>query len=153
MFQYDVAGFVPKNQLNKYLYESIKRAITLIEEDRPYMQILPVYMPNRQEKYMDMKIPLNDIILIESINKVSYVHTTRDTYQVYHIQFTKLVEKFTGLGFLDIHRTCIVNPKYVSSVGESNIYLDNGEILIMSRRKRKEVLNKLVNNIYEEVIR
>jgi len=63
------------------------------------------------------------------------------------------VDKFTGLGFLDIHRTCIVNPKYVRSVGESNIYLDNGEILIMSRRKRKEVLNKLVNNIYEEVIR
>lgn len=152
MFQYDVVGFVPKNRLEVYLSSSIERAIDKMKEEIPQIFVLQIYEPNKLEKYVDMKLRLNDIILFESVNKKVYVKTVHENYQLYHIQYSKLVDKFIEFGFLDIHRTCIVNSKYVSAIGEKDIYLDTGEVIGMSRRKRKEVLAQMAGILYKEVL-
>ena len=151
MFQYDVLGFLPKDKLSLYLRDTIKRVIKKIEEDQPQMQLFrssDVY-----SRILEIKMPLNDIKYIECLHRKIFLHSVSDSYQLYHYQFTELVEKYSELGFLDIHRTCIVNPKFVTKIGETSVWLDDQTELLMSRRKRKRVLESFVESIYEGVVR
>lgn len=151
MFQYDVLGFLPKDKLNKYLGETIKRAIRIIEEDQPKMQFFRIY--DSYERIAEIKMPLNDIKYIEILHKNIILHCVWENYELYHYQFVELVNKYLQFGFLDIHRACIVNPRFVAKIGDSSVWLDDGEELVMSRRKRKGVMKYFVENVYEGVMK
>lgn len=151
MFQYDVLAFIPKDKIEVYLSDAIKRAVCSMEEDQPKMQIFRIY--DTYERISEIKLPLNDIRYIEVLQRKVFVHTIIDVYELYHYQFSELVEKYSKLGFLDIHRTCIVNPKFVMKVSESSVSLDNGEVLIMSRRKKKQVMEQFAQEVYEGIIK
>lgn len=146
-FQYDVIAFIPKDKIGKYLPDAIKRAIISLEEDRPRMQIFRVYDTYR--RIAEIKIPLNDIRYIEVLQRKIFLHSIADVYELYHYQFSELVGKYVSVGFLDIHRTCIVNSKFIVKVGENAVWLDNGEELMMSRRKKKKVLEQFAKDVYE----
>lgn len=148
MFQYDVIGFLPKSNLDKYMPDTVARVVKKIEEEMPMMQFFQIYSSKGAGKTAELKIALNNIIFFEIINREIQIHTIFGAYQLYHCKFSDIVKKYVKLGFLDIHRTCIVNAKYVVSVGETSVDLDNGESLLMSRRKRKQVLGKFLDDIY-----
>lgn len=150
MFQHDVIGFLPKNNLKKYLGDTVKRVVKKIEEEKPEIQFFQVYGEKNADKILELKLPLNNIIYFEVINREIYMYTVYGKFRLYHYKFSDIVRKFIALEFLDIHRTCIVNAKFVISVGETTVYLDNGQELIMSRRKRKQVLGSFLDDIYRE---
>ncbi|WP_207745617.1 LytR/AlgR family response regulator transcription factor [Roseburia faecis] len=149
MFQYDVSAFLPKNKIQVYLEESINRVIKEIEEDYPKMQFFQVY--DSQERIAEIKLALNDIKYIEVLQKRIYIHSVYGSYELFHYKFKDLVEKYTKMGFLDIHRTCIVNPKFVVKIGENSVWLDDRSELLLSRRKRKQVLESFIEDVYEEL--
>lgn len=151
MFQYNVLAFLPKDKLKIYLHDCIIRAIKAIEEDRPQMQYFRIY--DTYDRIAEIKVPLNDIKYIEVLQRKVYLHSVTDSYQLYHYQFNHLAVKYLKSGFLDIHRTCIVNPKFVMKVGESSVWLDNGAELFMSRRKRKQVMESFIADVYEGIIK
>ena len=91
---------------------------------------------------MEIKVPLNDIIYFECLNREVYLYTKRATFTLHHCQFSDIIQKYSSLGFVDIHRTCIVNLKYIFSVDETEIRLDNGIRLPLSRRKRQHIFDK-----------
>ena len=146
-FQYDVIAFIPKDKIGKYLPDAIKRAIISLEEDRPRMQIFKVY--DTYKRISEIKVPLNDIRYIEVLQRKIFLHSIIDVYELYHYQFSELVERYVSMGFLDIHRTCIVNLKFIVKVSENAVWLENGEELMMSRRKKKKVLEQFAKDVYE----
>lgn len=141
-FQYDVIGFLPKTVIQKRLPEVIKQVIERINEDKPRIQIFKVNKSTMDNGIMEIKVPLDDIMYFECINREVYLYTKREVFTLHHCQFSEVVQKYIPLGFIDIHRTCIVNVKYIFSVGETEIYLDNGAQLPLSRRKRLYILDK-----------
>lgn len=146
-FQYDVMAFIPKDKIGKYLPDAIKRAIIALEEDRPQMQIFKIY--DTCKCVSEIKLPLNDIRYIEVLQRKVFMHSIMDVYELYHYQFSELVERYGPMGFLDIHRTCIVNSKFIVKISDNAVWLDNGEELMMSRRKKKKVLEQFAKDVYE----
>jgi len=138
-FQYDVIGFLPKFLIHKKITNIIALAIKKIYDDNPHFQIFKVNLLNETIK---IKIPLDDIMYFESVNRKIYLYSRRETYNLQGYQFSKICTDFIPLGFMDIHRTCIVNIKYIYSIEKTKIGLENGITLPMSRHKRQEVLNK-----------
>jgi DNA-binding LytR/AlgR family response regulator len=106
------------------------------------MQIFKVYKNLAYDGSMEIKVPLDDIMYFECINRQVYLFTKRETFTLYRSQFCEIVHKFTPLYFVDIHRTCIVNLKYIFSVDETEVRLDNGIRLPLSRRKRQNIFDK-----------
>ena len=55
--------------------------------------------------------------------------------------YTKAFSIFKGKilrkNFVEIHRTCIVNIRYIYSINEIDVTLDNNNRLPLSRRQRK----------------
>ncbi len=139
-FQYDVIGFLPKSLIHERLTDVITQVIDRINEDNPKTQIFKVVKsPNGS---MDIKVPLDDIIYFECINRKVFLYTKRETFILHNCQFSEIVQKYLPLEFVDIHRSCIVNIKYIFSIDETEISLDNGIRLPLSRRKRQNIFDK-----------
>lgn len=139
-FQYDVIGFLPKDLLQKHISEVIKQVVDRIKEDNPRIQIFRV--KKSTDGVMEIKVPLDDIMYFECINREVYLYTKRETFVLHHCQFSDIIQKYISFDFVDIHRTCIVNLKYIFSVDETEIRLDNGIRLPLSRRKRQHIFDK-----------
>ncbi|MBE6083326.1 MAG: response regulator transcription factor [Tissierellaceae bacterium] len=145
-FQYNVSDFLPKVSLRERMPSVIKRVVNTINEENPQFQIFKVNMTD--DKIATIKIPLNDIMYIESINRKIYLHTKRETYLLHCYKFKDLVKHYIDLEFVDIHRTCIVNIKYIFSI-DDYVRLDDGTTLPLSRRKKQDVLNKFLEKVCE----
>ena len=141
VFQYDVIGFLPKSLIQERISEVIKQVVDRIKQDNPRMQILSV-KKDADGGIMEIKVPLDDIMYFECINREVYLYTKRETFTLHHCQFSEIIQRYTSLDFVDIHRTCIVNLKYIFSVDETEIRLDNGIRLPLSRRKRQHIFDK-----------
>ena len=106
---------------------------------------MPHGVVNVTEDRVDtIKVPLNVIMYIESINRKIYLHSKRDTYLLHCYKYMDLIEQYSKMGFVQIHRTCIVNLKYVFCIDDIEIRLDNGKILPLSRRRRRNVFGKFL---------
>ena len=141
-FKYDVIAFLPKTSLDESLFETINLAITKLKEDNHNIHIFKVVGHNNN--IITVKIPIDDIVYFESINRKVYLCTNRDTFELRGYQFSEVVDKYTQYGFADIHRSCIVNMKYIHSVSNFEVILDNGVSLPLSRRKRKQLLENFI---------
>lgn len=146
-FQYDVSDFTPKFLVQERLYSVIKRLVEKIREDDPKPQTFKVR--DSQDKISVIKMPLYDIEYFESIDRKIYLHTKRRVYLLHNYKFTDLAGQYSKFDFVDIHRTCIVNIKYIFSIEDTSIRLDDGTILPLSRRKRQQVLDKYLKIICE----
>lgn len=147
-FQYDVAGFIPKILVGEKLRSVLERVTKLIEDENPQIQLIAV--KRETDNPLTIKVPLNDIMYFESINRKIFMHTKREVFIMHNYIFSDIVEKYLKMEFVKIHRTCIINVKYIFSIDEIEIRLDNGEKLPISRRKKQEIFDKFVKTISEE---
>lgn len=146
-FQFDVSDFLPKMLIQERLDTVIKRLVDTIHEENLQTQIFTV--KTADHKNIVIKLPVDYIVYLEIVDRKIYLHTDRSVYFLHGYKYTELVNQFTKLNFVDIHRTCIVNIRYIYSIDEVEICLDNGTILPLSRRKRQQVLEKFVGMIRE----
>lgn len=57
----------------------------------------------------------------------------------------ELKEELNDKNFIKIHSGCVVNAKYIDKLSAYDITLDNGEQLIVSRTRMKDVKIALMN--------
>ncbi len=79
----------------------------------------------------DVKLPLAEITYIEAENVYVKVHTTGENYR----ERESLSRFSTQLdeSFLKVHRSYIVNLKYIKKISRTEITLQNGELIPLSR--------------------
>lgn len=140
-FQYNVIGFLPKAYISEQLGVTINRVIKSIEEDKLYIEIFNISLS--KSRTSTIKIPLKNIMYFEIINKKIYLNTKKNVYLLHGYRFSDLLKDYSKKAFIDIHRTCIVNIQYIFSINDTNVCLDNGIALPLSRRKKENVLNLL----------
>lgn len=148
-FEYDIESFIPKNKLDEYLAHELKRIVALLRgSERPSFAFH--YYDNKHT--YTCSVYVDEIMYIEILNGDVYIQTVNEYYRLYKYRFDTIREQFLPYGFIDIHRTCIVNVTYISKIKSDYIVLKNNMQLPLSRRKRKAVDKALMQYIKDQVI-
>jgi len=84
-----------------------------------------------------VKIHVNEILYVESFAHYQEVATTSGSFSVK--MPTYKLEQQLGRGFVRCHRSYLVGLKHISKITKTDVILDNGKIIPLSRRMYKAV--------------
>lgn len=90
---------------------------------------------------------VSDIYFVECCQKHLYFHMEKETYVVKKT-LSEVYESLSSHGFYQVHQGYIVNFSKVKMIVGNDIYLDNGQKVMISVRKHTEVIRT-----YAEYIR
>lgn len=102
----------------------------------------------REEEYLftynNVSVPLkiSDMIYIEKEDKFLVYHTKRGEFKE-RKNMKDAVAYFEAYDFIWIHVSYLVNMQYIMQIDFDHLYLQNKEILPISRSKRKEVVERM----------
>lgn len=82
-------------------------------------------------------------------NKIAEIHTVGGVTYKTRLRFADLENKL-GKNFIKINRGCLVSALAIHEINDK-VYLNNGETLIYTRRKKKEIISKL-NQVQKDMI-
>ncbi|SJZ80902.1 LytR/AlgR family response regulator transcription factor [Anaerorhabdus furcosa] len=92
------------------------------------------------------KIKLNEIYYIESLTRTLTIHT--QTSQIAMIgKISEMEESLSNYGFMRVHKSFIVNLKYIKNIFKDVITLDNNDTILLSKHKSKQVHDALMEYI------
>lgn len=111
--------------------------------------------PQNEQNFLEVKfrrksviIPYNDIIYMESDNKVVYIYTiTRGNVKVYN-KLDVLEEQISQKRFLRCHQSYLVNLQHVAGLVDSDFIMINDEMIPIRKSGRKLIIKK-----YEEYLK
>jgi len=93
-------------------------------------------------------IPLSDILYIEYMKKHLIIHTQDGTFET-RDSMISACDRLCGFGFYLCHQSFLVNFEKVHRIMKNDILLTNGERIMMSVRKRTDVIsayNRYIEN-------
>ena len=85
-------------------------------------------------------IKLNDIVYLESDNKVIGIRTI-DDFIALRGTISSFVKQLNAANFYSPHRSYIVNMDYIKSFDKKYITMENNELILISRLKREEFIS------------
>lgn len=140
---YDVEAFqyLLKPVDSKKLKNVLKRAILKTEN---HTQEYIIVNRERQKK----KLLLNDIYYFEIKGRVVEVHGTEDFF-AYYGQIGKLEDKLQGKGFFRCHKSYLINLKYVDGYNRQEAILENGERIMIAKRRYEEFCQEMLKFMRE----
>lgn len=123
----------------------------LLKEDLRY--IIDIYKRNANKKSEefffktlenDLSIRISDIIYFESMKHDIYVQTVNERYKLKRehdkdLSIKMLSEKFGYIGFIRVHRSFLLNYRYIYKINKSNIMLKNETLININPHKVKEI--------------
>lgn len=89
-----------------------------------------------------IKVPLTDILYVQSENVYVVIHTGRETYRM-RMALGKFTEQLDDT-FFKVHRSFVVNLKYVKKITRTEITMINGDRVPVSRGLYGEVHGALI---------
>ena len=137
---YNIRSFISKSQSDEEIASEIKRIIFEYRKSRPEYAWLSVYKNNKR---VNVKIVLDNIMYFYCVNREVYVKTSFEDLKLADSKYTDIVHKFSEKGFFEICRGYIVNIRRIQVVRNSDIELDGGEILPLSRGKSRELMSEI----------
>ena len=90
-----------------------------------------------------LNLKYRDVIYIESNGRKSIIHSEGNAYDVYK-QMSEF-ENELGKMFFRIHRGYLVNMQHIKGYSRTEVYMDNGESLIISKYKYGEFIKAYMN--------
>lgn len=141
-YQYEVFDYIPKSLLETRISLTVRRIVEKYKDREQSKEQFLVYLDDNAiyGKQVDtIYMNVNEILYFETVNKKIYIHHSKGKQLLARIRYEEIKKQYCKYGFIDIHRTCMVNPKYIYLVREQEVELDNGICLPLSRRKRSNV--------------
>lgn len=86
-------------------------------------------------------ISVRSVLYCITENPATEVHTVGGTVYKTRMKFAE-IESQLGESFIKIHRGCVVSPMAIHEITDK-IYLNNGEALIYTQRKKNEIIKRL----------
>lgn len=96
------------------------------------------------------RIYLKDIYYIESMLRNVSIHTKDKTYTMVG-KISKLEEQLENSQFIRVHKSFLVNLRYIQNIFKNTITLDNGEEILLSKHRSKEIHECFVKYIQENI--
>lgn len=94
-----------------------------------------------------VKVDIDEILYIETINRCAHIHTYDNTY-VTRVKLENLEKELSSHNFYRSHRCYLVNLKK-SSITKNDVVIVEGIEIPISRRKLKDFKKKLTNVLGE----
>ncbi len=113
---------INKNRYKNILYSAVN---SLQKEDK--------FILAKYNGYSS-KILFNDITYIESLKRKIKVHTLTNVFEYYY-KLSDIEKELAGDNFFRCHKSYIVNLKFVQSYNNTNIILENGQEIFLSKHK------------------
>lgn len=137
-FEYSPFAFLRKRKLEEELIPILGRAMIKVNQ---YKNDLQLFKTTQGE----VKIDTSKIICFERLGRRTIIMTTTENYET-NYQLIQIEEMVDERDFIMIHRSIIVNMKYIFSLEKDNVILENKKKLPLSRHRVKEV--KRAFNLY-----
>lgn len=131
VFKYRPLRFIRKDHINKDIDEATSTIIEELQEKNEYFYF--------KTKYEKIRVRTDDIIYLEVLNRKLKIKTMNNCYISNLRKLEDVVEKLKDKNFVKIHRGCLVNVKYIKSISKKNIILQDGEELIASRYRIRDI--------------
>lgn len=101
--------------------EKAKKAIRLQELDKVSQQQLL----NFRAEGMNVHLPLEKILYLEAVKDYVKIETTDNQRHMTLARLSNLEEQLSDSHFTRVHRSFIVNTRYISSIGTQSLILQN----------------------------
>lgn len=102
--------------------------------------------------HTDCWVRLKDVIYFESEDrKVNMYLNGAEEAVTFYMKMTDIYEQVKSSSFLFIHKSFIVNERYVSAFQSDFVRMSNGKELPISRLRRKEILRKQMETEMGEI--
>lgn len=130
---YDVEAFqylmkpVETDKLKTVMEKAVKKLQGKVNED------FLIITAERQTR----KILLRDIFYIESLGRIVKIHCVNGIQETYE-QISALENKLAGKSFFRCHKCYLVHLEYVDTFNRTDITLDNGETILLAKRRCEE---------------
>ena len=92
------------------------------------------------------KVKLDDVIYFESNLHVITLHTIKENYS-FRDTISKIEETYAPDGFFRIHKSFLVNLKYVKNVSKLDVKMINGEILPLAKLRAASLHEALLDYV------
>lgn len=136
--EYNPFRYIRKNRITKELPLAMKAAYSRIKE------LEDSYIIVKTEEW-EVKIKHADIMYFETESRKVGIHLHDGTVLAVRKTIKELNEELNDEAFIKIHSGCVANAKYIDKFSNYDITLDNGEQLIVSRTRVKNVKTSLLN--------
>lgn len=86
------------------------------------------------------RIPLSNILYFESFSRKLRIVRTNGTEEFYG-KISDIAAKYGEKGFVQIHKSYIVNIGYIDTISSTSVTMFNGDVLPLSRERRNDLAN------------
>ncbi len=148
---YRINAFLPKDMGKEDMENEFIRVIAEFQRFKPNYEFFEV---EDKGEHSNIRIALDDIFYFCCVNRIIYLNTGSKRYRLYGLygkKISKITEKYLDKGFFEVCRGYVVNISKIKSVNHLDAELDNGETVPVSRRKTKELLEKITDYIASKV--
>lgn len=135
--EYRPFRYIRKNHISDELPHALKDAYTLL--DSYNKKSITIKVSDEQ-----IHLKHSDIMYCEIQNRKLNIHTNNGNVFALRSTIKDFSKKLEDNDFIQIHSGCIVNAKYIDKISNTNITLDNGEKLLVSRTRIKSVKSDLL---------
>lgn len=135
---YDVEAFqyllkpVDEKKLKRVLQKAVLKS-----EKHP--QEFMIVSKERQRK----KLFLDNIYYFEIIGRMVDVHGADGVF-TYYEKISVLENQLRGKGFFRCHKSYLINLKYVDGYNRQEVFLDNGERVVIAKRRYEEFCREIL---------
>ena len=128
-YEVDAIHYLMKPLERDRFFKAMDKAIERLRLVEPYIML--------QEKGEMIRLTIRSIFYVEVFSHSCMIHTA-DGLIEQKVSISEM-EKSLGEQFVRVHRSYLVNLERVKRIGKTEIVLENGEIVPLSRRKYNEV--------------
>jgi len=127
-------------------FRFIRKARFELEFDKLCRDLL-VELERRQDKWLRLQTEPDGVVYSVNVQKLVYVEaqgkfcllrSTVNTQEI-RIKLSELEQLHRPHGFLQVHRSYLVNPYYIYRIDVDTVLLDQGERVPLSRRRREQL--------------
>lgn len=128
-YEVDALHYLMKPVSREKVFRVMQKAVSNLKTEEKVLFV--------QENGEMQKVLEKNIFYIEVFSHACMIHTTEGTVE------TKMaindLEKKLSEGFIRVHRSYLVNLEQIKKIGKTELFLENGKDVPLSRRKYKEV--------------
>lgn len=136
--EYNSFRYIRKNRVKKELPVAMRAACSRLAELEDNNIVV-------KTEYEEVKIKHSDIMYFETAARKVGIHLSNGEVLAVRKTIKELCEELNNEDFIRIHSGCVANAKYIDKFSSYDITLDNGEQLIVSRTRVKNVKTALMN--------
>lgn len=127
---YQPFRFIRKEKLNEELEEAVSCLLEKLDKDEKMMEV--------QTKEGTKRFPLKEVMYLESCKHYLTVCCCGGCYEV-RGKISNFEKWMSEYDFVRIHRSYLVNLRFVKTIRATGVMLDNEELLPVSRDRLQEV--------------